>query len=571
MSRRVSAVLAASVLAAACGDGNAPLEPLRAPPSIAATQAASALAHRYIVVLRGSGPDVAAEASRLVPPRDGEVEWIYRHALRGFVARVGPAKAIEMRADRAVGLVEPDQAVSVGTTQSPTPSWGLDRIDQRSGLDDSYTYNRTGAGVRFYGIDTGIRATHVDFGARVTAGFTAINDGRGTNDCDGHGTHTASTAAGTTYGVAKAMTVVPVRVLNCQGTGTTSGVIAGIDWVTGHAVLPAVANMSLGGGASSALDQALANSVATGVVYVVSAGNSGGNACNQSPAREPSALTVAATRLNDARADFSNYGPCVDLFAPGVGIRAAWASSNTAAATLSGTSMSAPHVAGVAGLYLEAFPNATPGQVAQAILSEATQGAVAFPGSGTPNRLLYMAFIGGGGGGGTNQPPTAAFTHSCVGTRCTFDGSPSTDDVGIVEYVWNASNRASQTGKVVTYAWDQPRTVDVTLTVKDAGGLTDSITKTFAVGGGGGTTNQPPVADFTYTCTPVGHECTFDGTSSSDDHGIVSYTWTATNRASQTGPVATYRWDQSRTVTITLVVADADGLTSTITKTIDVP
>lgn len=569
MSARITAVLAASVLAAACGDGFAPLEPLRAPPSIAATQVSSAMVDRYIVVLRVAGPDVAAEASRLVPPRDGEVEWIYRHALRGFVARVGPAKAIELRADRAVGLVEADQSVSTGTTQSPTPSWGLDRIDQRSGLDDSYTYNRTGAGVRLYGIDTGIRATHVEFGGRVAAGFTAINDGRGTSDCDGHGTHTASTAAGTTYGVAKGMTVVPVRVLNCQGSGTVSGVIAGIDWVTGHALLPAVANMSLGAGASSALDQAVANSVGAGVVYVVSAGNSAGNACNQSPAREPSALTVAATRSNDARADFSNYGPCVDLFAPGVGIRAASASTNTAVTTKSGTSMSAPHVAGVAGLYLEAFPNATPAEVAQAILSGATQGAVTFPGSGSPNRLLYMGFIGAGG---ANQPPMAAFTYSCVGTSCTFDGSPSTDDFGIVEYRWAASNRASKTGKIVSYAWDQPRTVDVTLTVRDAGGLTDSITKTFAVGGGGGgTTNQPPVADFTYTCTPAGHECSFDGTSSTDDHGIVSYTWTATNRSSQTGPFATYRWDQSRTVTVTLVVADAAGLTSMITKTIVVP
>lgn len=569
MSTRITAILAASLLAAACGDGFAPLEPLRAPPSIAAMHVSSAMVDHYIIVLRGAGPDVAAEASRLVPPRDGEVERIYRHALRGFVARVGPAKAIELRADHAVGLVEADQSVSTGTTQSPTPSWGLDRIDQRSGLDDSYTYNRTGAGVRLYGIDTGIRATHVDFGGRVTSGFTAINDGRGTTDCHGHGTHTASTAAGMTYGVAKGMTVVPVRVLNCQGSGTVSGVIAGIDWVTGHALLPAVANMSLGAGASSALDQAVANSVGAGVVYVVSAGNSGGNACNQSPAREPSALTVAATRSNDARADFSNYGPCVDLFAPGVGIRAASASTNTAVTTKSGTSMSAPHVTGVAGLYLEAFPNATPAEVAQAILSEATQGAVTFPGSGSPNRLLYMGFIGGGG---ANQPPTAAFTYSCIGTRCTFDGSPSTDDFGIVEYRWAASNRASQTGKIVSYAWDQPRMVDVTLSVRDAGGLTDSITKTFAVGGGGGgTTNQPPVADFTYTCAPAGHECTFDGTSSTDDQGIVSYTWTATNRSSQTGPFVTYRWDQSRMVTVTLVVADAAGLTSTIGKTIAVP
>jgi subtilisin family serine protease len=270
-------------------------------------------------------------------------------------------------------------------------------------LSLSYTYNRTGAGVHFYGIDTGINLTHTDLAGRVGNGFDAVTTGGNAADCNGHGTHTGHDR------LREPPTVLPrvprsIRSAcsTAAGSGTTSGVIAGVDWVTNNHQSPAVANMSLGGGASTSLDQAVANSVASGVVYAVSAGNSNVSACTQSPARTPSALTVAASNKTDHRASFSNFGTCVDIFAPGVNITAGWIGSNTATATASGTSMSAPHVAGTALQYLEANPSATPAQVANAITSNASMGKIINPGSGSPNRLLYMGFITGGGGGGTN-------------------------------------------------------------------------------------------------------------------------------------------------------------------------
>jgi subtilisin family serine protease len=302
----------------------------------------------------------------------------------------------------------------------------------------------------------------------------------GVNDCNGHGTHTATTAAGTTFGVAKAMIVHPVRVLDCGGSGSTSGVIAGIDWVTANHISPAVANMSLGGPPDPALDQAVAASVAAGVVYSVSAGNNNTNACTQSPAREPSAITTGATNKTDKRAAFSNFGTCLDIFAPGVAITAGWIGSSTATNTISGTSMAAPHVAGVAGLYLEANPTATPAQVTSAITTNATLNKVVNPGAGSANRLLYMGFIGGGGG---NQPPVANFTFSCNASHvCNFDGSSSTDDVGVVSYVWKRGN-GTQLGTGVTLTQTFPGTGNfvISLTVTDAGSLSNTKTVTVPV------------------------------------------------------------------------------------------
>lgn len=436
---------------------------------------------RYIVVLK-EGPDRAAAAMAVAQRGGITPAHVYQMVLPGFVATLDPAGLEALRRDPRVSYIEEDQVLTIGATQTPTPNWGLDRIDQRNlPLTNSYTYNRTGAGVHFYGIDTGILGTHVEIAGRMAAGFTTINDGRGTTDCNGHGTHTATTAAGATYGVAKAMTVHPVRVLNCSGSGSTSGVIAGIDWVSQNRILPAVANMSLGGSVSVALNQAVAASVAAGVVYAVGAGASAGDACAQSPASEPSALTVAASTRQDARASFSNFGTCVDLFAPGVSILAGYIGSNTATATLSGTSMATPHVAGAAGLYLEANPTSTPAQVAAALSGNATLNQITNPGAGTPNRLLYMGFIPGGV---PNQPPVASFTVSCVATNhtCTFDGSGSTDDGGIVSYTWKRGNGTLLgSGVTLTYSFATAGPKTMILEVRDGGGLTGSQTKAFTV------------------------------------------------------------------------------------------
>jgi subtilisin family serine protease len=281
--------------------------------------------------------------------------------------------------------------MTADTTQT-NPPWGLDRIDQRNlPLNATYNYNWTGSGVRAYIIDTGIRTSHTQFGGRASAVFDALG-GNG-QDCNGHGTHVAGTVGGSTYGVAKSSLLRAVRVLDCNGSGSTSGVISGVDWVRQNFIAPAVANMSLGGGVSSALDTAVNNLSNAGVTIAVAAGNSNANACNSSPARAANAITTGATTTTDARASFSNFGTCVDIFAPGSGILSAWFSSNTATATLSGTSMASPHVAGVAALYKQAVPSASATTVRNAIVNNATTNKVTNAGTGSPNRLLYSLFF----------------------------------------------------------------------------------------------------------------------------------------------------------------------------------
>ena len=370
----------------------------------------------YIIVFRDGVRDVPGLARQLVAQGGGTLGHTYQSALKGFSASM-PAAAVEgLRRNPNVELVEADQEMSIVTTQS-NATWGLDRIDQRDlPLSTTYSYDVDGTGVRSYILDTGIRASHTGFGGRVSSGFTAINDGRGTEDCNGHGTHVAGTVGSATWGVAKNTALVAVRVLNCRGSGTTSGVIAGIDWVTANHLKPAVANMSLGGGASTALDNAVANAVAAGVTFVVAAGNSNANACNYSPARAPSAVTVGATTSSDARAAYSNYGSCLDIFAPGSGITSAWHTNNTATNTISGTSMASPHVAGAAALYLDDNPGASPAAVATALTGNATTGKVTGAGTGSPNRLL---FVGTGGGEPPPPPPPPPPSGIALGVNMT--------------------------------------------------------------------------------------------------------------------------------------------------------
>jgi len=375
----------------------------------------------YIVVLKGPNGSSSIEAD--ISRAGGRTERRFTHVLNGLSVRIKNSEVARLRNNPNVLLVEPDQQMFAVDTQSPSPSWGLDRIDQRSlPLNSTFTATAQGSGVDTYIVDTGIYASHTEFTGRLAAGFSSIADSNGTNDCNGHGTHVAGTTAGTTYGIAKSATLIPVRVLDCSGSGSNSGVIAGLDWIVAHHISgkAAVVNMSLGGGASTALDTAVQNVINDGIVMVVAAGNSNVDACNTSPARATNALTVGATgqysagETTDSRSSYSNYGPCLDIFAPGSRITSSWIGGSAAINTISGTSMAAPHVAGVAAVLFGRYPSSTASQIASMLRTSATPNVVISPGTGSPNYLLYLDPLGGTPSGPDAVTPVAPSAPTAI-------------------------------------------------------------------------------------------------------------------------------------------------------------
>jgi subtilisin family serine protease len=344
---------------------------------------------RYLVVLKDSARPLRDVVARQTGRLRVEPSHVYRHAVRGYAARLTVDEATALAANPMVAFVERDRRYRVATTE-PAASWGLDRIDQEPReLDGSFSYEATGAGVTAYVIDSGVRLSHDEFAGRITSGADFV-DGGPAKDLNGHGTHVAGTIGGSTYGVAKGVSLVAVRVIDRWGYGWLSDIVAGINWVSStHAAgEPAVANVSLGGPRSRALNLAVRRSIADGVAYTLAAGNEGQSACNVSPARVPPAITVSATNRQDVRPNWANFGPCVDLFAPGTWITSAWKSNNAASEAISGTSMAAPHVAGVAALYLEGDPAATPLQVRDDVFARTIKDAVGNARSAN-DHLLY--------------------------------------------------------------------------------------------------------------------------------------------------------------------------------------
>lgn len=489
------AALAVSVVAfAACADSTAPATSTKIePPVVAFAQNSNArIADEYIVVFNEDVTDVTGRANALLRANGGgTVKHEYRSAMKGFSARMSSTAAARIAAQQGVASVEQDQVFAATEVQGSAP-WGLDRVDQATlPLNGSYSYAGTGSGVSAYIIDSGIRRTHSQFGGRVVPSFTSINDGYGADGCNWHGTHVAGTLGGSTYGVAKGVTMHSVRVLDCNGSGTASSIIAGIDWVTANFTAPAVANISISGGYSAAVNTALQNSVAAGVTYVVAAGNSMSDACGYSPASAGPAITVGATTDADAQSSFSNWGSCLDMYAPGSSVLSAGHTDDNATRTSSGTSMAAPHVAGAAALYLEANKLASPAAVAQAVIGGATSGALSYLGSGSPNRLLRT-----GSGGETVSPPPpsapapppppvnaaprASFSVSCQKSTCSFT-STSTDDVGIVSHAWTFGDGGTSSAVNPAYTYRSKGTYTVTLVVRDASNATGTASRSVTV------------------------------------------------------------------------------------------
>lgn len=451
-----------------------------------------AVGGRYLVVLadgvaRGTGaddprPSVAQLASALGRSHHAQIETTFAHAVQGFTVSTDAAGARALAADPRVALVEADAWVSAASVQAPTPSWGLDRIDQRGvALDGAFHFGAQGDGIRVFVFDTGIRSTHADLAGRVDTadGYTAFADGFGTEDCNGHGTHVAGIAGGLTHGAAKTVILHPVRVLGCDGSGYLSDVIAGIDWmvaeVGAHQKGPAakhwraVANLSLAAPASYVLDIAVRKAVFSGITMVAAAGNGATDACAFSPSGVAEAIVVGATDESDHLATFSNGGPCVDLLAPGVGIVSSWVRNDSDAVALSGTSAAAPHVTAVVATVLERFPSLRPEDVERLLVERATAGMAGAALAGTTDRLLYSAFADDG----VDDPAFAAFTVDCSSRRsCVLDAGLSFDDTGIASYEWSFGDGTTGTGAKARHRYDGsvPGPYAVTLTLTDGAG-----------------------------------------------------------------------------------------------------